>query len=164
MVSLDYGLTRHGAEAATSLSSQLGQHLLQHKAASTENPQELSAELMWRRARRSCSSSGTTRSVYAAWCTRGSPQPWAAPSPGSMRPQLQSRGSGGPFSSSLKMLTGRKEPSCSQDQGMSSSCYPAPFQDDVSSAVAHRLQSHCPWLLPSWPFGSCTIYSAKIQL
>lgn len=33
-----------------------------------------------------------------------------------------------------------------------------------SSAVAPRLKSHCPWLLPSWPFDSHIIYSAKIQL
>lgn len=110
---------RDCAEAAASLSSQLGQRLLQQKAcfpSSMENLQELSTELMPCHARRrwlaifcfmcpsSCSkvSPGTTRRACAAWCTRGSPKPWAAPSPGSMRPQLQSRGSGGPFNSAWR--------------------------------------------------------------
>lgn len=42
------------------------------------------------------------REGFATWCTHGSPKPWAAPSPESMKPQLQSRGSGGPFNTAWR--------------------------------------------------------------
>lgn len=40
--------------------------------------------------------------VHAAWCIGGSWKPMAAPSPGTMKPQLQSGGNGGTFNSASR--------------------------------------------------------------
>lgn len=105
--------------SSPSLSSQLGRCLLRQGTcfpSPMEIQQELSAELTGCHARSrwltifcpicpsSCSktSSVTVRRVCAAWCTPGCPKPWAAPSPGTTRPQLQSRRRGGPYSSAWR--------------------------------------------------------------
>lgn len=100
---------RDCAEAATSLSSHFGCHSLWQRAcflSPMKMQEELSAELMGHHARNrwltifcpTCPSSCSKGSSM----TMRAPKPRAAPSPGTMRPQLQSRQSGGLFNSAWR--------------------------------------------------------------
>lgn len=134
-------------EAAAPPSGQLGRRLQRPGAcflSPVETQQELSAELTGRHARSrrltifcpvcpsSCSevSSVTVRRARAAWRTRGSPKPRAAPSPGTVRPQLPSGQSGGLFNSARRCsLQERSLPIPRSKVLTVLMCLPQPFQN-----------------------------------
>lgn len=127
------------AEAATSLSSQLGQCLPQQKAASMENPQGLSTELMRCHARRRwlaifCFVSFQLQLLWDHWKSACClVHTWLTKTLGCSFTRVHETTATfqgkWPLQHYLKMLTGREESSCSQDQG---NAHPHAFFSDIS--------------------------------